>query len=46
MTTVTEGLHGLFAHSDSRWQALRNWGMQGVARSGPLKTWLTRQATG
>ena len=46
MTTVTEGLHGLFAHSDSRWQALRNWGMQGVARSGPLKAWLTRQATG
>jgi 2-polyprenyl-6-methoxyphenol hydroxylase-like FAD-dependent oxidoreductase len=46
MTTVTEGLHGLFAHTDTRWQALRNWGMQGVARSGPLKTWLTRQATG
>jgi 2-polyprenyl-6-methoxyphenol hydroxylase-like FAD-dependent oxidoreductase len=46
MATVTEGLHALFAHTDARWQALRNWGMTGVARSGPLKTWLTRQATG
>ena len=46
MATVTEGLHGLFAHPDARWQALRNWGMKGVARSGPLKAWLTRQATG
>jgi ubiquinone biosynthesis UbiH/UbiF/VisC/COQ6 family hydroxylase len=46
MTTVTEGLHGLFAQNDSRWQALRNWGMKGVERSGPIKAWLTRQATG
>ncbi len=46
MATVTDGLHGLFAHTGSRWQALRNWGMTGVARSGPLKAWLTRQATG
>jgi 2-polyprenyl-6-methoxyphenol hydroxylase-like FAD-dependent oxidoreductase len=46
MASVTDGLHGLFAHTDSRWQALRNWGMTGVARSGPLKAWLTRQATG
>ena len=46
MATVTDGLHGLFAHTDARWQALRNWGMKGVARSGPLKAWLTRQATG
>jgi ubiquinone biosynthesis UbiH/UbiF/VisC/COQ6 family hydroxylase len=46
MASVTEGLHGLFAHTDARWQALRNWGMTGVARSGPFKTWLTRQATG
>lgn len=46
MVTLTEGLHGLFEHSDARWQALRNWGMKGVARSGPLKAWLTRQATG
>jgi len=43
---VTEGLHSLFAPSGSRWRALRNWGMKSVARSGPLKAWLTRQATG
>ena len=46
MASVTDGLHGLFAHTDARWQALRNWGMTGVARSGPLKAWLTRQAMG
>lgn len=46
MAAVTDGLHSLFAQPDTRVQALRNWGMKGVARSGPLKTWLTRQATG
>jgi 2-polyprenyl-6-methoxyphenol hydroxylase-like FAD-dependent oxidoreductase len=46
MSAVTEGLHSLFAPSGSRWRALRNWGMKSVARSGPLKAWLTRQATG
>ena len=46
MSTVTEGLHSLFAPSDSRLQALRNWGMKSVARSGPLKGWLTRRAMG
>ena len=46
MGAVTDGLHGLFAQTDARWQALRNWGMKGVAQSGPLKAWLTRQATG
>ena len=43
---VTDGLHGLFAQKDPRWQVLRDWGMKGVARSGPLKSWLVRQATG
>ena len=46
MSAVTEGLHSLFVPSGSRWRALRNWGMKSVARSGPLKAWLTRQATG
>lgn len=46
MGAVTDGLHGLFAHTDSRWQALREWGMAGFARSGPLKSWLVRQAMG
>lgn len=46
MGAVTDGLHGLFAQTDVRWQALRNWGMKGFARSGPLKEWVTRQAMG
>lgn len=46
MAGVSDGLHGLFAQTDARWQFLRNWGMKGVARSGPLKSWLVRQATG
>ena len=46
MGAVTDGLHGLFAHTDTRLQALRQWGMAGFARSGPLKTWLQRQAMG
>jgi 2-polyprenyl-6-methoxyphenol hydroxylase-like FAD-dependent oxidoreductase len=27
-------------------QALRNWGMKGFERSGPLKDWMARQAMG
>jgi len=46
MGAVTDGLHSLFAQTDVRWQALRNWGMTGFAKSGPLKHWLTRQAMG
>lgn len=46
MGAVTDGLHGLFAQPDLRWQALRNWGMTGFARSGPIKAWVTRQAMG
>jgi 2-polyprenyl-6-methoxyphenol hydroxylase-like FAD-dependent oxidoreductase len=46
MGTLTDGLQGLFAQTDARWQALRNWGMTSVARSATLKTWLTRQAMG
>ena len=46
MGAVTDGLHGLFAHTDARLQALRQWGMAGFARSGPLKAWLVRQAMG
>ena len=43
---VTDGLQGLFARNDAPWQTLRNWGMNGFSRSGPLKNWLTRQAAG
>lgn len=46
MGTVTDGLHGLFAQTDVRWQALRHWGFKNFARSGPLKSWVVRQATG
>ena len=46
MSTVTDGLHGLFAQPDERWQMLRNWGMKGFARSSLLKRWVARQAAG
>lgn len=46
MGAVTDGLHGLFAQTDDRWQMLRNWGMKGFARSSLLKRWVTRQAAG
>jgi 2-polyprenyl-6-methoxyphenol hydroxylase-like FAD-dependent oxidoreductase len=46
MGWLTDGLFGLFAQSDGRVQALRNWGMSGVDRLGPLKHWLARQAMG
>ena len=46
MGAVTDGLHSLFAQTDARWQALRNWGMTGFAKSGPIKQWVTRQAMG
>jgi 2-polyprenyl-6-methoxyphenol hydroxylase-like FAD-dependent oxidoreductase len=46
MGAVTDGLHGLFAQTDARWQAVREWGMKGFARSGFLKSWVMRQATG
>jgi 2-polyprenyl-6-methoxyphenol hydroxylase-like FAD-dependent oxidoreductase len=46
MGWATDGLFGLFAQTDSRVQALRNWGMSGVDRLDPLKNWLARQAMG
>ncbi len=46
MSAVTDGLHGLFAHTDARLQALRHWGLKGFARSEVLKGWVTRQAAG
>ena len=46
MALVTDGLQRLFAQPGPLWQNLRNWGMRGVDRSGPLKNWLTRQAMG
>lgn len=41
-----EGLQQLFARPAEPWAWLRNWGMRGFDRSGPLKHWVVRQAMG
>jgi 2-polyprenyl-6-methoxyphenol hydroxylase-like FAD-dependent oxidoreductase len=46
MGLATDGLQQLFARAEAPWQALRNWGMKGFERSGPLKEWMARQAMG
>jgi 2-polyprenyl-6-methoxyphenol hydroxylase-like FAD-dependent oxidoreductase len=46
MGLVTDGLQRLFAQPGPVWQNLRNWGMRGFDRSGPLKHWMTRHAMG
>ena len=46
MALVTDGLQRLFAQPGPLWQNLRNWGMRGFDRSGPLKSWMTQQAMG
>jgi 2-polyprenyl-6-methoxyphenol hydroxylase-like FAD-dependent oxidoreductase len=46
MGRALDGLQQLFAQPGSTWQSLRNWGMTGVERSGPLKHWLARRAMG
>ena len=46
MGATTDGLQQLFARDGNAGQALRNWGMRGFERSGPLKQWVARQAMG
>ncbi len=46
MGATTDGLQQLFAHDDGPRQVLRNWGMKGFERSGPLKQWVARRAMG
>jgi 2-polyprenyl-6-methoxyphenol hydroxylase-like FAD-dependent oxidoreductase len=46
MGLLTDGLQGLFSHTDVRWQALRNWGMNAVGGNPLIKSWLMRQAMG
>ena len=46
MGLVTDGLQRLFAQPGPVWQNLRNWGMRGFDRSGPLKRWMTQRAMG
>ena len=41
---VMDGLQQLFTRRESALAALRNWGMKGFERSGPLKNWVMRQA--
>lgn len=43
---ATDGMQHLFAQTGEVWKTLRNWGLSGVDRSGPVKHWLVRQATG
>ncbi len=46
MGIVTNGLQRLFSVSGGVCPPLRNWGLNGFDRSGPLKHWITRQAMG
>lgn len=46
MGLATDGLQQLFALREAPWQALRNWGMKGFERSGPLKDFVARRAMG
>lgn len=46
MGLATDGLQQLFARQDGPIQALRNWGMKGFEMSGPLKSFVARQAMG
>ena len=46
MGLVTNSLQRLFAQTGSVWPQLRNWGLSGFDRSGPIKHWMTRHAMG
>lgn len=46
MAWATDGLQQLFAQGTEPWSWLRNWGMRGFDRSGPVKRWVVRQAMG
>jgi 2-polyprenyl-6-methoxyphenol hydroxylase-like FAD-dependent oxidoreductase len=46
MGATTDGLQQLFAKRSEPWATLRNWGMTGFDRSGPLKQWVARRAMG
>ena len=46
MGATTDGLQQLFAQPGGPWPLVRNWGMRGFERSGPVKHWVARQAMG
>jgi 2-polyprenyl-6-methoxyphenol hydroxylase-like FAD-dependent oxidoreductase len=43
---ATDSLQQLFSLAGNPAQTLRNWGMSGFDRSGPLKDWVARRAMG
>ncbi len=46
LSATMDGLQKLFSQQSGPWLALRNWGMNGFERSGPIKQWVARQAMG
>ncbi|HQQ71229.1 MAG TPA: ubiquinone biosynthesis protein UbiH, partial [Alicycliphilus sp.] len=46
MGMAMDGLQQLFTRRAGALAALRNWGMKGFERSGPLKAWVARRAMG
>ena len=46
MSAATDGLQQLFSQHAEPWAVLRNWGMTGFDRSGPVKEWVARRAMG
>ena len=46
LSGATDGLQRLFSQSGDGWGRLRNAGMNGFERSGPLKNWVARRAMG
>ena len=46
MGLVTDGLQRLFAQPGTFWPKLRNRGLSGFDRCGPIKHWMTRHAMG
>ncbi len=46
MGAATDSLQQLFSRPDQSLARLRNWGLTGFDRSGPLKDWVARQAMG
>lgn len=46
MQWATGSLQWLFAPPQPAWRWVRNWGMRGFERSGPIKQWVARQAAG
>ncbi|MBG9389473.1 FAD-dependent monooxygenase [Caenimonas aquaedulcis] len=46
MGAATDGLQQLFAQQAEPWASVRNWGMSGFDRSGPMKDWVVRRAMG